>query len=86
MNVTFMLRNLTDDTLQQLQEMEGRAAFDKLNRWAVGDLRHSVSVKFGSSNAFRDRVGANHLLKNGCKVAFKIEPRKGYELATFALF
>ena len=85
MNVTFIIRNLTETTLQELQGMESRAAFDRLNKWALGDLQHCVSVKFGPSNAFRDRVEANYLLKAGCSMAFKIEPRKGYKLATFTL-
>ena len=85
MNVTFIIRNLTEATLQELQGMESRAAFDRLHKWASGDLRHCVSVKFGPSNAFRDRVDANSLLKAGCTMAFKIEPRKGYKLTTFTL-
>lgn len=42
-------------------------------------------LQFGPSNAFRDGVYADSLLKAGCAMAFKIEPRKGYKLATFTL-
>lgn len=83
MQVTFILRNLTDSALDETAAMAPRAAFDRLHKWAFGDLRHCVSVKFGTANAFRDRVEANGLLKSDCRMSFKIEPRRGYKLATF---
>ena len=85
MKVTFILKNLTESTLAEFQVMDPRAAFDKLHKWAFGDLRHLVSIKFGVSNAFRDRVDTNLLLKADCAISFKIEPRKGYKLVTFTL-
>lgn len=85
MQITFIIRDLTESTMQELHAMESRAAFDRLHKWAFGDLRHCVSIKVGTSNSFRDRVEANTLLKAGCAMAFKIEPRKGYKLATFTL-
>lgn len=85
MNVTFVIRNLTESTLLELQEMESRQAYERLHKWAYGDLRHCVTVKIGSNNSFSDRVSANSLLKANCAMTFKIEPRKGYKLATFTL-
>ena len=85
MKVTFVVRNLPESTLLELESVEPRVAYDKLHKWTFGDLKHCVSVKFGTSNAFRDRVEANSILKAGCDVAFKLESRKGYKLATVTL-
>jgi hypothetical protein len=85
MKITFILRNLTDVAIAETAAMEPRAAYDRLHKWAFGDLKHCVAVKFGVNNAFRDRVDANQLLKSDCKITFKIEPRRGYRLATFIL-
>lgn len=82
MQVTFIVRNLTETTLQDISVMDARAAHDKLTKWAFGDLRHCVSVKYGS---FRDSVEWNRLYKSGAAMAFKMEPRKGYKLFTFTM-
>ena len=41
-----------------------------------------VTLKIGSGQ-FRDQVELNAMLRNPCSIAFKIEPRRGYKLATF---
>lgn len=82
MQTTFIVKNLTEETLTDLAAMEPRAAHDQLIKWAFGDLRHCVSVKHGSG-AFRDRVDWNGLYKRGAPMTAKIEPRKGYKLFTF---
>ena len=41
-----------------------------------------VSLKIGSGQ-FRDAVELNQILRGCCSVAFKLEPRRGYMLATF---
>jgi hypothetical protein len=84
MQTTFIVKNLTEETLSDLAAMEPRAAHDQLMKWAFGDLRHCVTVKHGSG-AFRDRVDWNSLYKRNAPMTHKIEPRKGYKLFTFAM-
>lgn len=83
MKVTFIIRDITESAIAETMALPAREAHDKLTRWAFGDLRHCVSVKYGSSNAFRDRVEWNGLLKSGAALECKLEPRRGYNLATF---
>lgn len=83
MRTTFIVRNLTPETLAQVEAMPAREAHDKLTRWAFGDLRHCVSVKYGPSDAFRDRVAWNGLMKAQAPITMKAEPRRGYRLVTF---
>lgn len=86
MQVTFIIRNLTDAAFAELAALSDDARFDKLHKWAFGDLRHCVSVKFGASDAFRDRVDFNTRRKSGAPfTSFKLEPRRGYKLATFTI-
>lgn len=81
--VTFIIKNLTTETVQALEDMIPGEAFALLSKWAFGDLRHCVKVKYGSANAFRDRVEVNSAVKAGKIPGFKLEPRRGYQLATF---
>lgn len=83
MRTTFIIRNLSFDTLASVETSEPRAAHAQLTKWAFGDLRHCVSVKYGPSDAFRDRVEWNGLVKSGKPMTMKAEPRKGYRLITF---
>jgi hypothetical protein len=81
--VTFIIKNITDETHATLASMDDRARYEKLFKWAFGDLKHCVSVKYGSGQ-FRDRVDFNSWWKRGEPFkAYRIEPRKGYMLATF---
>lgn len=82
MKTTFIVKNLTEDTLAAIAAMAPRDAFEKLQKWAFGDLKHCVSVKFGTGQ-FRDRVEWNSFWKSGGAVCFTIEPRKGYKLIVF---
>ena len=86
MQTTFTIKNLTGNTLAELAVMPPRDAYARLLKWALGDLRYCVSIKNGSG-AFRDRVEWNQIMRrvdNGqATLAFKIEPRRGYKLATF---
>lgn len=83
MKVTFIVRDLTAQAIDDLAAMDPRSAYAKLQKWAFGDLRHCVSVKFGNCDAFRDRVAWNGIFKSACPIAFAIEPRRGYRLVTF---
>jgi hypothetical protein len=83
MQTTFIVRNLTDDALSSIIAMPTQDAYAKLFKWAYGDLKHCVSVKYGSSDAFRDRVEWNGLVRDGKLKSHAMEPRKGYKLFTF---
>lgn len=86
MRVTFILKNLTEKAYEEIGAMADSERYTFLTKWAFGDMRHCVSVKYGTSNAFRDRVEANGILRGGnAKFQYKIEPRKGYKLATFEI-
>jgi hypothetical protein len=46
-------------------------------------LDKSLTLKIGNGS-FRDAVDLNHILKNcATQWSYKLEPRKGYKLATF---
>ena len=84
MQATFILKDLTDETLANIAAMPAREAHDKLTKWAFGDLRHCVSVKYGRGS-FGCRVEWNGLLKRDKPMTFSIGPRKGYKLLTFTM-
>ena len=82
MKITFIVK---DVDIENVKQMSAREAFDTMHKYAYGDLRHYVTIKWGTGNAFRDRVEANQLLRGEHTLTFKIEPRRGYNLATFEL-
>lgn len=79
MKVTFIVRNMPDESMQGLTS---EALYQKLHKWAYGDLKHSVKVKYGRG-IFSDRVDLNRIMRNNPKFEHKIEPRRGYKLVTF---
>lgn len=83
MQTTFIVRNLTPEALSEICAMEPNAAYLKLFKWAVGDLRHCVDVKHGTGS-FGDRVRWNGIVRDGKPLSFKMEPRRGYKLFTFS--
>lgn len=83
MRTTFIVKSLTPETLAALESAAPREAHDRLAKWAFGELKHCVSVKYGSSDAFRDRVEWNGKMKRNAALSMKAEPRKGYRLFTF---
>lgn len=91
MQVTFILRNLSDTFFEGLGEsiigldnLDNQSKFNTLARHAKGDLKHCVSMKAGSGQ-FRDQVELNQLLRGPVSIDYKIEPRRGYKLATFTI-
>ena len=84
---TFIVRKLTDDMVSRVAEMAPADAYAKLIKWALGDLRHCVTVQNGSG-AFRDRVEWNQRMRDVSAgvipLTFKVEPRRGYRLFTFS--
>jgi hypothetical protein len=84
MKITFILRDLSDcfyDDIKQLSEID---VFKKLNSYCFGDLKMYVSQKIGNGS-FRDKVELNQIMRNVKTITYKIEPRKGYKLATFEI-
>lgn len=82
MKTTFIIRDLPEDMIARISGDDTRAAYDHLCKWALGDLRHCVSVKHGSGT-FGDRVRWNSIVRDGRALKRTIEPRRGYKLATF---
>lgn len=83
MKVTFVVKNLTEKAHTELAEMPDELRFRTLAKWAFGDLRHCISQKIGSTDQFRDRVELNQIMRAPRFESYKLEPRKGYKLATF---
>ena len=91
MKVTFIIKNMTDmfytgngDTIIGIDNMTNEERFKYLNKQAQGDLKHNIKMKIGN-DSFRDKVDLNMMLRNPCSYTYKIEPRKGYNLATFEI-
>ena len=82
MRVTFTIKNLTEKAYADLAAMSDNERFRQLAKWAFGDLRHCVSQKIASGQ-FRDRVELNAIMRNPLFTEYKLEPRRGYKLATF---
>ena len=82
MKATVVLKNLTEEYFY-----ETLALFDNKTKWNYINklkpyLSHCISIKIGNGG-FSDRVDLNSILKLPHTIRFKIEPRKGYKLATF---
>lgn len=84
MKVTFTIKDITDWGYNQIETAENdEARFNHLKKWAIGDLRHCVKMKVGNGS-FGDKVDLNGLIRRGGVVrSYKLEPRRGYKLATF---
>ncbi|MCD9228628.1 hypothetical protein ACPPTR_09020 [Ralstonia pseudosolanacearum] len=87
MQVTFILKGLTDafyngsgDSVRGLLNMTDAEKFAYLCK-NYRDFTQ-CSMKTGSGH-FRDAVELNTLRRKPCRYTFKLEPRKGYKLATF---
>lgn len=87
MRVTFILKDLTDTFFEGtgdgrivgLNNMSDADKFSYLNKRHI-DLKMPMKV---GSGAFRDKVELNQLLRSPKSIQYKLEPRKGYRLATF---
>jgi hypothetical protein len=86
MQTTFILKNIAPAALDAVMSEPAAQIHAKLTKWAFGDLRHCVTVKYGSG-AFRDRVEWNQIMRDvaaGVKeLTATRQPRKGYTLVTF---
>ena len=86
MKVTVILKDFTDtffdgfgEAIVGFNTLDNRAKFDKCKQLAC---EKRVTMKVGSGQ-FREAVDLNALLRKNCKFDFKLEPRRGYRLATF---
>ena len=87
MHCTFILKGFTDQffngtdsgSIVGLLNMSDEDKFRKLCRMA--DEKRATR-KIGSGQ-FRDAVDLNMMLRKPCTFTFKLEPRKGYRLASF---
>ena len=82
--VTVIIRDVTDaffegvsDSIIGLLNMTDADKFRYLNKQL-----ERFPMKIGSGS-FRDRVELNSMIKGPHTITFKLEPRKGYKLATF---
>ena len=91
MKITFTLKDLTDafyngmgESIVGLLNMPDNEKFIYLMRKAQ-QRELKISMKIGAGQ-FRDSVELNHLLrKDNLSYSFKLEPRRGYKLATFEI-
>ena len=81
MKITATLHNLTDSFYAEFAALPAADQFAKLNKLRH-DLPHCIKLKIGTGQ-FRDAVDLNSLLKQSHTFTAKLEPRKGYKLATF---
>ena len=87
MKCTFILKDKTEEfyegtpsgSIVGLLKMSDKDKWEKLTRMANQNL---ATLKIGSGQ-FRDKVELNQMLRQPCTFSFKLEPRKGYRLATF---
>lgn len=87
MKTTFILRNKSDafynggiysPGLNNLNDFE-KYLYLTWSMHNLGDITQKVG-----NESFRDRVDFNTLFKSGnFKIEYKLEPRRGYKLATF---
>ena len=81
MQITATLHNLTDSFYAEFAALSPADQFARLNKLRH-DLPHCIKIKIGTGQ-FRDAVDLNSLLKQSHTFTAKLEPRKGYKLATF---
>lgn len=84
MKITYTLTDLSDSFYNDIKQLSEIDVFNKLNGYAFGDFKMYVSQKIGNGS-FRDKVELNQIMRNVKSISYKIEPRKGYNLATFEI-
>ena len=86
MRVTFILKNLSDAFFDGLGDgvpgLNNMSDADKLGYLFRKCRDLQVTHKIGNGS-FRDRVDLNTIMRSQVQIAYKLEPRKGYKLATF---
>lgn len=84
MKVTYTLRNLSSEFLQELAGIGDLERFRALAKYSHGDLKHLIKQKIGTGQ-FRDVVELQKILQSVKSIDAKIEPRRGYNLVTFEI-
>jgi hypothetical protein len=86
MKVTAILKDFSEkfyigagESIPAFMDMDNRTKWEEIKR--MGHEKR-VSIKIGSGQ-FRDTVELNQILRQPVNIDFKIEPRRGYKLATF---
>ena len=89
MKVTFILKDLTEtfyngngSSIVGLLNQSDKDKFSYLTSSNAKDL--SITCKIGNG-WFQERVELNQLIRNNPNYSFKLEPRRGYKLATFEI-
>ena len=89
MKITVILKDFTEQfyhgtecgSIVGLLNMDAPEQFETCRRLA-GEKR--VTMKIGTGQ-FRDAVELNGMRRKPCRITMKLEPRKGYKLATFEI-
>jgi hypothetical protein len=88
MKVTVILKDFTEifyegfgESIKGLNQMDNMEKFQYCKK-LHGDKRATMKIATGQ---FRDAVEFNSMMRDPVKIEFKIEPRKGYKLATFEI-
>ena len=89
MKVTYILKDFSEvfytgngQSILGLLNMSDKDKFFYLDKKAKDKI--GCTQKIGTSNSFRDRVELNQIIrKDNVAYTFKLDPRKGYKLATF---
>lgn len=81
MKCTIILQNLTDAFYEELALYMPKTKWNRINNLSK-QLPHCISIKIGNGS-FRDKVEFNNMLRHKKDIEFKLEPRRGYKLATF---
>ena len=88
MKVTCIMQDFTDefytghgDSIIGFNTLTNAEKFDKCKRLSA-DKRIKMKIESGQ---FRDAVELNAMMRSPCNIEFKIEPRRGYKLATFEI-
>lgn len=76
-DVSEVFFNGMGESIIGLMNMSDADKFTHLNK-----QQDRFPMKIGNGS-FRDRVDLNSMIKHTHTIAFKIEPRRGYKLATF---
>lgn len=85
MKVTYIIKDKTDFFYDKLEAMTPVERYDYLNKNSHGTYAmHGLLQKVGTGQ-FRDRVELNQIMREPHTIDYKLEPRKGYKLATFQI-
>lgn len=87
MKVTVILKDFTEQFYSGTESgsivgLLNLSDADKFSKLKAMSAEKRVTMKIGNGQ-FRDAVELNALLRVPCNFVFRLEPRKGYKLATF---